>query len=205
MHGIYRIVNRVNGNQYIGSSHNIKQRWRSHLHRLRSGRHHSPHLQAAWFKYGECSFVFEFLWSCDPADLIIEEQLCFNLLPCEYNIAMVAGAPVLGRCHTKESKDKMSAARRGKPLSAETRARMSVAKRQMSDETKERMAAAQRMRSHDTYIKIRNSKLGTHHSDETIAKMSASHKGRRHSAETRMKMAEARKRFHQSKRSCASN
>ena len=56
---IYKIRNVVNQKFYVGSTINMKERTRTHRNRLRSNRHHSPHLQAAWNKYGEECFVFE--------------------------------------------------------------------------------------------------------------------------------------------------
>ena len=56
---IYRIRNVVNQKFYVGSTINMKERTRTHRNRLRRGRHHATHLQAAWNKYGEECFVFE--------------------------------------------------------------------------------------------------------------------------------------------------
>jgi group I intron endonuclease len=55
---IYKIINTANGKFYVGSTTNTKERFRVHRNRLRKGRHHSKHLQAAWNKYGEQVFVF---------------------------------------------------------------------------------------------------------------------------------------------------
>lgn len=57
--GIYKILNKVNGKFYIGSSINIIKRWWEHRKRLRLGIHQNIHLQRAWNEYGEGSFVFE--------------------------------------------------------------------------------------------------------------------------------------------------
>ena len=56
---IYKIRNVVNQKFYVGSTINMKERLKTHRNRLRRDRHHSPHLQAAWNKYGEECFVFE--------------------------------------------------------------------------------------------------------------------------------------------------
>ena len=55
---IYKIINTVNGKFYVGSTTNTRERFRTHRNRLRKNRHHASHLQAAWNKYGETSFVF---------------------------------------------------------------------------------------------------------------------------------------------------
>lgn len=56
---IYKIRNVVNQKFYVGSTINMKERARTHRNRLRRGKHHATHLQAAWNKYGEECFVFE--------------------------------------------------------------------------------------------------------------------------------------------------
>ena len=56
--GIYVIKNLINGNIYIGSSVNIKNRFNQHKSTLRHNSHKNKHLQNAWNKYGEESFEF---------------------------------------------------------------------------------------------------------------------------------------------------
>ena len=91
MTGIYAIKNTVNGNTYIGSAKQFARRWRQHLHLLRKGRHHSPYLQAAWNKYGEASFSFDIVATCELEDLIAQEQHYIDTLKPVYNISAVAG------------------------------------------------------------------------------------------------------------------
>jgi group I intron endonuclease len=55
---IYKIVNTLNGKFYVGSTTNTRERFRVHRNRLRTNKHHSPHLQSAWNKYGEKVFFF---------------------------------------------------------------------------------------------------------------------------------------------------
>jgi len=73
--GIYKIENMVNGKVYIGSSKDIKQRFRQHLSDLKNNRHHSIHLQRAWNKYGESNFKFSIIEELDYInDLFITER-----------------------------------------------------------------------------------------------------------------------------------
>ena len=55
--GVYIILqhsqNRV---VYVGSSNHIEIRRSSHMSALESGRHHNPHLQNLWNKYGSEDF-----------------------------------------------------------------------------------------------------------------------------------------------------
>lgn len=64
--GVYVIINTVTGEEYIGKSANIEQRWREHGTQLRTG-HGARTLQKAWDTYGEAVFVFQVLEAC--ADL----------------------------------------------------------------------------------------------------------------------------------------
>lgn len=56
--GIYMITNTVNGKVYIGSCRSFKNRWNDHARILRSGRHHTKHLQASFNRHGEDAFIF---------------------------------------------------------------------------------------------------------------------------------------------------
>jgi group I intron endonuclease len=57
--GIYKIINKLNGKYYVGSSKNIFERWNIHLRNLNNCKHHSDYLQRAWNKYKPDNFVFE--------------------------------------------------------------------------------------------------------------------------------------------------
>ena len=59
--GIYKITNVINGMVYVGSSVDLKQRFKSHRSKLNNGKHHNPHLLHAWQKYGEDAFEFKVL------------------------------------------------------------------------------------------------------------------------------------------------
>lgn len=72
--GIYKITNKVNNKSYIGSSNNIKRRWKQHINLLNKGEHHSIKLQRAWNKYGQDNFKFEILEECDVEKLLYLEQ-----------------------------------------------------------------------------------------------------------------------------------
>lgn len=61
--GIYAIRNKKNGHSYVGSSVQIRMRWRHHVMRLRRGNHHSVALQRAWKRHGTKAFEFVVLES----------------------------------------------------------------------------------------------------------------------------------------------
>jgi group I intron endonuclease len=73
--GIYTIASQVDGKVYVGSSKNIKERWWTHRTQLRSGTHHSTHLQNSWNKYGEENFVFDKVLICSQPNLLFYEDI----------------------------------------------------------------------------------------------------------------------------------
>lgn len=72
--GIYKIENLVSGKIYVGQSRHIKSRFIQHKSELRNGSHYNKHLQYAWDKYGEESFVFSVIEEC-PIELLNEREL----------------------------------------------------------------------------------------------------------------------------------
>lgn len=85
--GIYGIVNILNGNTYIGQSVDILNRENGHLHLLKSGKHHNPHLQNAFDCYGSTNFKFVVLELVDNRSLLNErEQYWIDKTPSNYNI-----------------------------------------------------------------------------------------------------------------------
>ncbi len=65
--GIYLIINKLNGNFYIGSTKFFTRRFSEHRKDLRRNRHTSQYLQNAYNKYGESNFVFH-RWLIFPSD-----------------------------------------------------------------------------------------------------------------------------------------
>ena len=96
--GIYKIENMTNGKIYIGSSKNIENRWSQHRSLLKSGKHHSQHLQHAWDRYNESNFKFNIVEDVImQEDLFTREQYWMDTLQCYnpkngYNISLLANA-----------------------------------------------------------------------------------------------------------------
>lgn len=113
--GVYMIRNILNGKSYIGSSDSLKRRLTNHLSHLKCNRHANHHLQSAYNKYGQKSFVFCILEQCEPIleTVLMLEQKYLDLKP-EYNNAQIAGSN-LGYTHSQETRNKMSQSRTGKP------------------------------------------------------------------------------------------
>lgn len=72
--GIYCIVNRTNNKRYVGSSIDIKNRFRQHIHCLKNNKHCNKHLQAAWNKYDSSSFSFIIHSKLDDSNNILEHE-----------------------------------------------------------------------------------------------------------------------------------
>ena len=96
---IYKIENDVNGKYYLGSTINPESRMSHHFAALRSGKHHSRHLQRAFDKYGEEHFHFYIIEECDAEDRIGVEQKYLDSMDLStemfYNVSPVASNCVL--------------------------------------------------------------------------------------------------------------
>lgn len=78
--GIYLIKNMVNGKAYIGSTKNLNDRKYQHFSDLRLDKHHNPHLQYSFNKYGEKSFEYYIIAYCPEDKLLEREDFYINYL-----------------------------------------------------------------------------------------------------------------------------
>ena len=178
--GVYEIRNVVNSKVYVGSAKRFDLRWNTHRSFLRKGKHHSPHLQAAWNKYGEQAFEFRKLRVCSPKDMIGYEQLVIDGFKSAnrlhgYNARPTAES-MLGYKHTPATRAKMVLAVTGRKASPETKALLS------------RQRTGRKMPEWFPAF-TRAHKTGTKHSDATKAIISAKGVGRPCSLQTREKKA----------------
>ena len=124
MSGVYQIYNTVNGKRYIGSSIHIEQRFKEHLRNLRANKHANAHLQNAWNKYGEHSFVFEEIELCEPDQCLkIEQEYIDYYYAADrkfgYNIDPYADHA--GNTLSEETRKKISEKAKGRKWSKEQR------------------------------------------------------------------------------------
>jgi len=103
--GIYRWINNLNGNTYIGSSINLSVRFYTY-YSLRSLAKSNRPIERALLKYGFSNFSLEILEYCNSEDLLKREQYYLDTLKPEYNIVEIAGS-TLGYKHSEESLKKM--------------------------------------------------------------------------------------------------
>jgi len=141
--GIYLIRNTHNYMIYVGSAVNLQKRRENHFYALRNNKHFNMHLQRAFNKYGEESFVWIVAELCDAEDLIEREQFWIDFYGINnlYNIECIAGSS-FGRKHTLETKAKISTAKKGKKHSEETKIKMSksLSGKKVSLETKVKLS-----------------------------------------------------------------
>lgn len=106
--GVYKIINLQNGKFYIGSSIELDDRFKNHLHELRKNIHKNRYLQNSFNKYGESSFIFHILEYCSPKRALKIEQIYLDGLNPHYNIAKNCTASMRGLTHSNKTKSKMS-------------------------------------------------------------------------------------------------
>lgn len=117
---IYMIVNIAKApfKYYIGSTINPKVKYNDHLLNLRRGTHFNKKLQNAFNKYDEKNFQFIVIKTVTKERMYLEEEKCikyFDAVKKGYNIKSVAIGGQPGLLHSKETKQKMSLVKKGKP------------------------------------------------------------------------------------------
>lgn len=115
--GIYKIINKVNGKYYVGSSNDIiLVRWPNHKHYLNNQSHKNEHLQKAWNLYGRDNFIFKVVEEVEQDKLLIIEQKYLDIAKTEphkcYNKKFIAGGGSYGEV-SKETRLKHSEKTKG--------------------------------------------------------------------------------------------
>jgi len=127
--GVYLFHNLVNGKQYVGSGVGLSTRLSNyfHLSKLVDQRHISNSI----LKYGHDNFSVVILemtgskGSVSKSEILSREQYYIDLYKPIMNINPIAGSS-LGFKHTEESKKLIAESKMDKPLSEETRLKLSV-------------------------------------------------------------------------------
>jgi group I intron endonuclease len=139
--GIYKIVNKVNGKYYVGSSNDVFGkfgRWYEHRKNLIKNCHTNKKLQNAWNKHGEHNFEFLFIESVNTDDLLLVEQIYLDLLredhlsnkDTHYNLTYDASAPMRGKIPWNKGKKGLQISNnKGRKLSIETKKKISESTR----------------------------------------------------------------------------
>ncbi len=120
--GIYKIQSKIKPEKvYLGSAINIDRRWGEHLRRLRGKRHGNSRLQNHCNKYGVNDLQFSVVLECSKTDLIVIEQQFLDDCKPFFNICKTASSQ-LGMKRSKETRKKMSDAKKNVPLSKDHKA-----------------------------------------------------------------------------------
>ena len=219
---VYRIYHKASMKSYIGKSVRPDRRIHKHL----NGKSSSPVLRNAVKKYGAETFRVEFLESDVPESVLSKLEILhirfFNSkAPNGYNLTDGgegrSGAQISQGTRSKmrartpwnkgktspysdETRQKMSAAHKGKKLSPETRRKISEANKgrtsgmkgkKLSPEARRKVSEAQKGRKIPP--DVLQKRIGRKHTPETRRKISEAHKGMTHTPETRQKISEANK------------
>lgn len=134
--GIYKLVNKATGQCYVGQSRDLKKRIKEHFRLLRRNRHTNQLLQESFNQYGEENFYGEIEVQCEtPEELdsleeaFLQGQAWFDE-PVVFNISDFAKAPMRGREHSEEVRQRIRLGRRAATFdyqSAEYRRTLSTA------------------------------------------------------------------------------
>lgn len=112
--GIYCIKNTTTNKCYVGSSKSIRTRLQVHRSYLRKNIHFNQHLQNAYNRYKELSFICFILEECNENNLATREQHWINLIGDYNNIK-----DVIRNKFSEESKRKLSITRTNRIASGE--------------------------------------------------------------------------------------
>jgi len=118
--GIYKIINKINGKYYVGSSKNIDGnfgRWYKHKYYLNKNKHPNSHLQNAWNAYGENNFEWTIVDFCEESDLLKIEQKYLDDVKLNRNLCYNKTFLASRVEWTDEMKQKISKLHKGKQLS----------------------------------------------------------------------------------------
>jgi group I intron endonuclease len=198
--GIYRITSPT-GRVYVGQAQDIGKRWADHKRSAVGGYHPNRIIQRSVSKNGIESHSFDVVEICPLEELDQREQAWIDAClvlgeKVRMNISPTAGSN-RGLIPSKETREKLSAALKGRVVPEETRKNMSLAQkgRVISEETRARLSAARQGRviSEETRAKTSASLKGRSFSEEHRAKISAAAKIRGISEETRKKTSAALK------------
>lgn len=99
--GIYRWINNLNNNTYVGSGINLSKRLGDYYNKVDLTRNPRPITQAL-LKHGHSNFTLEILEYCPQASLLEREQFYLDLLKPEYNILKFAYS-MLGFKHSPDN------------------------------------------------------------------------------------------------------
>lgn len=166
--GIYKIVNKVDGKYYVGSSKNIIKRWSTHTNKLIRGVHKNQKLQSAWNKHKESSFDFLIVEETIQSQLLTNEQKYLDIAKSEQDKCYNLIFDSTGGNLEPDSIEKIRQKAIGRKPSVETRDKMS--KKRHSEENKKHLR--------DINLGEKNHFYGKTHTTETKSRIGTLAKSR---------------------------
>lgn len=120
--GVYCIINKINGNSYVGSSINLSSRMKNYLNNtfLKSKQNINMPIVKALLKYGQENFTLLILEYVGPECLTVRETYYITYVMPHYNV-LKQGYSSLGYKHTKETKELLSKLAKNRTHSEETK------------------------------------------------------------------------------------
>lgn len=186
--GIYKITSPTN-RVYIGQSFDIEKRWGKYKNINCKAQ---PKLYNSFKKHGVDKHKFEIVCQCSIEELnemerFYQDAFCV-LNEKGLNCVLTTSSDRYG-VHSISTREKMSKAKKGKPLSEETRLKISHALKNMPSEKRESINKRKKKVSDITRKKMSESQIGRTATDDTRAKLRASRLGKVASPETRLKIS----------------
>lgn len=115
--GIYKIVNTVTNQCYVGQSQKAKKRLKEHFRLLKLNKHTNQKLQNSYNKHGASNFYGSIEIECQTTEDLdnLEELFLIGEAWFEeitfFNISDFAKAPMRGRAHSAEAKERIKLGR----------------------------------------------------------------------------------------------
>ena len=189
--GLY-LVHLSDTHYYGGRTTDFDRRRKAHLNSLKKGKHTNKYAQSVYNIYGR--FEFEVLLEIPPEEQLVAEgdwlKNHFGKPGCVNVWNSAQGAPS-GWHHSEETKAKFKARR----FSDETKAFWSEARKghPVSDQTRKKLSASLQGKSRPDMIERNKANRGWKHSPEALEKIAAASRIRKHivSEETRRKISQA--------------
>ena len=97
---VYKIVNTITNDCYVGSSKDVKKRWKDHKYHSTWKQHPNSKLYQDMQKYGVDNFRFQILCPVEPEHLKEVEQELIEMIHPTYNNIRANGCDI-GECRRK--------------------------------------------------------------------------------------------------------
>lgn len=196
---IYLITCSINGKQYVGKTNDPEMRRWDHFYRSQNSKHKQV-IHSAIAKYGKENFTFEVILECESEELAFEAEHTIILEKRAAGIELynMNDGGFGGFNPSKESREKLSRARKGMKFSEETNRKISnVVKRYWEEIPEEKKA--ERIRRLQEAGSVWRNNLTIEKQQELFKKRSEASKGRAVDEETRKKISETLKKKNEGK------